>query len=209
MATSQNPTSSNWCEMAIRFEVTTNTAPIDDLVAYAESLQETSNALLEDAVNDVRPYFLSEIQSQPPKRNYPSDYPINWTSDDQRKAYFATNGFRAGIPYRRTGRLAKAWRMVFSVQAGEGRVLVENTSRAARFVYGSLAKNEQAARAFQQRYHRTTGWQFAKETVDFWLEAVIENWQRALDDQFADVIAGRGASGRATTPRLKKRRYGV
>ena len=36
----------------------------------------------------------------------PVAYPINWDSDRQRKAYFATGGFGDGIPYQRTGATA-------------------------------------------------------------------------------------------------------
>ena len=39
----------------------------------------------------------------------PVSYPIRWTSERQRKAFFATKGFGRGIPYKRTGKLAKAW----------------------------------------------------------------------------------------------------
>jgi hypothetical protein len=33
----------------------------------------------------------------------PVQYPINWDSEKQRRAFFATNGFGHGIPYVRTG----------------------------------------------------------------------------------------------------------
>jgi hypothetical protein len=32
----------------------------------------------------------------------PVTYPIQWDSERQKRAYFATNGFGAGIPYQRT-----------------------------------------------------------------------------------------------------------
>lgn len=33
----------------------------------------------------------------------PVSYPIKWDSEKQRRAFFATNGFGKGIPYKRTG----------------------------------------------------------------------------------------------------------
>ena len=32
-----------------------------------------------------------------------TDYPVTWDSERQRRAFFATNGFGKGIPYKRTG----------------------------------------------------------------------------------------------------------
>lgn len=36
-------------------------------------------------------------------------YPIRWDSERQRRAYFASDGFGSGIPYRRTGRYERGW----------------------------------------------------------------------------------------------------
>lgn len=38
-------------------------------------------------------------------------YPIQWDSQKQRKAFFATNGFGKGIPYQRTFGSASAWQV--------------------------------------------------------------------------------------------------
>ena len=34
----------------------------------------------------------------------PISYPVQWDSEKQRRAFFATNGFGHGIPYERTGK---------------------------------------------------------------------------------------------------------
>ena len=39
----------------------------------------------------------------------PSTSPVQWDSEKQRKAYFASNGFGAGIPYHRTGDYERGW----------------------------------------------------------------------------------------------------
>ena len=36
-------------------------------------------------------------------------YPVNWDSEKQQRAFFATNGFGHGIPYVRTNAMANAW----------------------------------------------------------------------------------------------------
>jgi len=39
----------------------------------------------------------------------PVTYPIQWDSEKQRKAYFASDGFGHGIPYKRQGHYEKGW----------------------------------------------------------------------------------------------------
>jgi hypothetical protein len=43
------------------------------------------------------------IQERMNVRREKSDYPVTWDSEKQRRAFFATNGFGHGIPYKRTG----------------------------------------------------------------------------------------------------------
>lgn len=39
----------------------------------------------------------------------PVRYPVQWDSERQKRAFFATNGFGKGIPYRRTNRYRFGW----------------------------------------------------------------------------------------------------
>lgn len=50
------------------------------------SLQETAQAVLEAMKEEGKPVT----------------YPIQWDSDKQKRAFFATDGFGSGIPYQRT-----------------------------------------------------------------------------------------------------------
>lgn len=59
-------------------------------------------------------------------------YPINWDSEKQRRAYFATNGFGRGIPYRRNGRYEGGWDIVPT----ETGYRLENKWDKARYVSG-------------------------------------------------------------------------
>lgn len=40
----------------------------------------------------------------------PITYPVQWDSERQRRAFFATGGFGKGIPYQRTGGYIAAWK---------------------------------------------------------------------------------------------------
>ncbi len=40
----------------------------------------------------------------------PIVYPVQWDSEKQRRAFFATDGFGKGIPYRRTGEYERGWK---------------------------------------------------------------------------------------------------
>lgn len=61
-----------------------------------------------DYLNDI-----DMVQMYPPE----SDEPFIWSSDRQRKAYFASDGFGGGIPYSRTYDLADSGE--FTYHAGE------------------------------------------------------------------------------------------
>jgi hypothetical protein len=84
----------------------------------------------------------------------PVKRPIEWTSEKQRRAYFATNGFGSGIPYRRTGKLNRAW-VTSATPTGNGAVIVlSNEAPIAKYVYGMFGAPKP-----QQGFHRNTGWQ--------------------------------------------------
>ena len=60
---------------------------------------------------------------------------VNWDTERQRRAYFATGGFGAGIPYRRTGATQAAW----SNDAISNGYLVSNVGHKAAFLYGTAS----------------------------------------------------------------------
>lgn len=98
-------------------------------------------------------------------------YPIAWTSERQRRAFFATDGFGAGIPYRRTGALPAAWRVTFTpISDDGGAIMAENASPYAPFVIGN----------WQQRFHRNTGWYVSDDKIvelsEYANDALIDGW---------------------------------
>lgn len=60
-------------------------------------------------------------------------YPVRWDSEKQRRAYFATNVFGKGIPYRRTGAYEDAWKS----EAITGGYMVSNVGHKAVFMAGT------------------------------------------------------------------------
>lgn len=83
-------------------------------------------------------------------------YPIIWTSDKQRRAFFATNGFGRGIPTVRTHAIRDSWDARFEFQEDGGDFIVENKAPYAHWVVG----------LGQQGFHATTGWIYAQRTID-------------------------------------------
>lgn len=70
-------------------------------------------------------------------------YPVHWKSAKQRRAFFATNGFGGGIPYQRTGALARGWQGSVDAAEDGGALTVYNTAPEAGYVYGDFGNPRQ------------------------------------------------------------------
>lgn len=102
-------------------------------------------------VRELDAQVISKLRVEPPKPTYP----LRWKSKKQRAAYFATNGFGKGIPYRRTGEMSKRWETVFVQTPEGGDILVQNDSPYVDFVQG----------LDQQPFHIDTGWVYAPPII--------------------------------------------
>ena len=172
--------------MVIRIRLEADTNAIEGQIAFLEAQNEIVDEILENVVEALAPTALAALRRQPG----PVKRPIQWTSERQRRAYFATNGFGAGIPYRRKGKLAAAWIM----EVRDKSIVIENPSRIAKYVYGSLAQDRSAALRFRQRFHSNTGWQPATDTAAEFLDASDKLFRNKYDEKV-------GEAGRATTKR--------
>lgn len=125
----------------------------------------------ERAVRGVRRRVLRRLKTPPG----PVVYPILWASDRQRRAFFATNGFGAGIPTRRTGRIPGAWKARWVVSLATAKFVLENPIPEARYVQGYD----------QQPFHRRTGWERIDEVaveVNARMDQIIaDTWTTILD----------------------------
>ncbi len=85
-------------------------------------------------------------------------YPIQWKSERQRKAFFASDGFGKGIPYQRIGTLVQAWEVTVVPGSDEfpAAIEVRNFDPAVQFVQG----------IWQQPFHRNTGWVYAPDKLN-------------------------------------------
>lgn len=182
----------------IRVTSTLSVAPLDDLIGYLQSYERTAREEWALVMNEVTPFMLNELESEPGAVKYP----IEWASEKQRKAFFATDGFGGGIPYTRTKKVSGAWR-VLPTPNGLG-MIVENPSPASQFVFGSLAASNPGG--FQQPFHKNTGWQQAYETVNFWFDAAFELFDERMETRLGEFVGDKTVKRRAFTARARKPR---
>lgn len=106
----------------------------------------------------------------------PPNYPLRWSSQRQRRAYFATGGFGGGIPTRRSGKILRGWKVevVHSSPLG-GEIILSNSEPAMTYVQGRQ----------QQPFHRDTGWVQIDDALNtFFIEAngaTVEIWRETVD----------------------------
>lgn len=117
-------------------------------------------------------YALARLKDYPPRVSYP----IRWTSERQRRAFFATRGFGKGIPYRRTGELGNNWRVDRGSTPFGGSLQIINKTPYAKYVQGER----------QQSFHKDTGW-VNEQDVRLDTAIVLE---RQLVDTWYKVIGG-------------------
>lgn len=140
-----------------------NTKPLDDLVEFANDFENIVYGLVEESYNAFAPDLLDELEY------YPAP-PANST-------------------YIRTFALKNGWKIHLYRGSDGIAIVIENDVGYTSLVVGSLAKAIAAARAFQARIHQGR-WILASETVSFWFEAVIEDF----DARFAKELGKFGTS---------------
>lgn len=113
---------------------------------------ETLEAATRQRARELTRGVLARLQTTPP----PPTYPLVWASAKQRRAYFATNGFGKGIPYRRTGALAAGWAVAVTFDRDGGVIQLTNDQPYMRYVQGADA----------QIMHVETGWVQASDIAD-------------------------------------------
>src|SRR5690554_5857723 len=115
----------------IKANVTRDTDTLAQITEAAETLPE---AIYQWTHREVRPFVSQLVQRKFRQEPGAVHYPIQWTSERQRMAFFATDGFGQGIPTRRTGDLVKAWRVRADYRNGLTSIDVYNDAPAATYV---------------------------------------------------------------------------
>lgn len=156
--------------------------PIADTKTARRRYVSTLKATLKSAVKRTQKTVNQRLKSPPG----PVKYPIAWTSDRQRRAFFATNGFGRGIPTRRSGAVQRGWTYTSDVNAEDltGEITLDNRVPYAKYVYGDFA----ADYAPQQRFHAVTGWERANKVADDVFAEVIDY----VDNTFARALENNG-----------------
>lgn len=126
-----------------------------------------SNRMIKFIRKKVRPLVSLRVDERlrvaPPPRN--NSMPLKWTSEEQRRAFFATGGFGYTIPYKRTGKGIKSWRVRGNYYKQSANIFISTTDPAQEFITGPR----------QQFFHTATGWPVAEDVVrDIWEEAMSE-----------------------------------
>lgn len=150
----------------------------DIFEAYSQQLEQSPQAVNVFLNGTMRGYLEERKQAELGFIPSPHTFAIGefpWTTPKQQRAFFASNGFGAGIPTSRTDSIANSWQVV--VDLGEGSIGYVNTSPASRFVLGE----------FQQRFHAITGWKredlialeiLVDPAID---DILIEGWVSIVD----------------------------
>jgi len=184
----------------IRNTLTTNVAPLNNAIVFLDNIDKEIAAIGDAVLQEIKPELLDELRDKPPKRSYPGDYPIEWTSDKQRRAFFASDGFGGGIPTTRTDSIINSWEVFGKSDGANYSIVTQNTNPASRFVVGSLAKDVTRAARFQQKFHAITGWKLATIAVQEWTGIAQQLFAEQVQLRFRNAISK--STGRAfTSPR--------
>jgi hypothetical protein len=129
-----------------------DTQLLEDVQIFAQSLPE----LVDEGVRrDLRPFVSQMVDKTLRVEPGKPKYPLRWQSEKQRRAYFATNGFGQGIPYKRTHKTARGWSVRADYKSGFGGITITNSAPHAKYVFGPP----------QQLFHSDTGWKFAPDVL--------------------------------------------
>jgi hypothetical protein len=102
-------------------------------------------------------------------------YPVQWDSERQRRAYFATDGFGHGIPYKRTGEYESGWQVKQTGTGTAREFTISNATVWSKWVGGTAyGKN-------QSNIH-TGRWPIAQEVVRLHVEAGLTKTRQDVHD---------------------------
>lgn len=110
----------------------------------AQSAPKAMQAAWRDITERGTQELLDRMQADPGAVRYP----IEWASDKQRRYVMAMLRRTGNLPYRRSGRLQKAWRIESKARLSDGTAALTNDTDYVQYVQGNA----------QQPFHRNTGW---------------------------------------------------
>jgi hypothetical protein len=162
--------------MPKRYALASDANTLPRLSELFERYPEIVADVAEEERQVIEPLVKNELGTIPP----PVKKPLVWNSEKQRRAYYATNGFGHGIPYRRTGAMARGWFIDKLIDSDSVSIIIGNRIPESIFVYGPVGVVGQ--RNTQQVMHNNTGWLQAEDTISFWVDAYIDGITQRLTD---------------------------
>jgi hypothetical protein len=157
----------------IRVESVFDDSTLDDLQLFAATYPDIMQRYVR---HDLVPFVRNEVTRRLRREPGAVVYPIQWTSEKQRLAFFATNGFGHGIPYERKNVIEHDWHVIGDYTDTLSALSVFNESPDARYIYGDEEGQH------QQQFHINTGWPTFAEEI-----AVIAGH---ANDRFLDAWPG-------------------
>jgi hypothetical protein len=118
------------------------------------------------------------VQKRMQQSGKPITHPVQWDSVRQRKAFFASNGFGGGIPYRRRSIYETGWQL----KPVEGGYELQNRTRAARFVGGLRSGRDIGPGKKQSTIHQGR-WPLFRSVADEELRRLHEDILNALNKE--------------------------
>lgn len=179
----------------IRQTATTDTSSIDAQMALLESHDKVVAETGQAVVNRHAPDALAEFKKEPGPVKKNSQGKIDWTSDKQRiKVMILRREKGIKGDYERSHELSEGWTITAKIDGAIFKIVIQNPSPIAKFVYGSLAQDQAAAKRFQQQFHINTGWQAASEIATRWTKIMLDSFKELYREKI--VVKRRAYTGR-------------
>lgn len=138
---------------------------LDEVKRLARDLPRVFPQALKQELRGVQRQLLEALQEEPGRPKYP----IRWASEKQRRFVMALLRRRGTLPYKRSGRFVRAWKVELVAEGFDGQLVVSNDSGIEQFITGVR----------QQPFHKDTGWYKSAD--------VIETYRKKADDVLIDV----------------------
>ena len=143
----------------VTVSLTIDMAALDGIDQYLDEIKQIAE---EESVNAYLKY-VAPVMAELTKQIAPPNYPIQWTSDKQRKFVMALLRRKArelGLPddapinYQRTGDIQDNWETKIKIVPTGTRMEFTNPTPYTKFVFGSLNQRSLSeARQTQQGFH--------------------------------------------------------
>lgn len=129
--------------------ISINVRGVDKLKAF---LDEVPRGTKREAIQAAADYLIGDnnhgLKYEPERVIHGDGNPYQWTSEKQRRAFFATDGFGRGIPSQRTHHMVMGWR---ANPTNDGyRMEITNTVDYATYVQGNQIQPGHVADRWRQ-----------------------------------------------------------